>query len=84
MKNLSKDVDKLKRMIDNSRRTKNGYKCMNSGDVVTVDYFALCNLIKFYEMTKNDVNRVLIARDMLNKTFFGFQPVDKEEVIKGA
>jgi hypothetical protein len=72
MRNLQKAVTKLKNNIKAS-----GQRCWNTNDQVYVSYFALQELIKYYEYSRDDAERILEARELLDKVYFIFQPSSK-------
>lgn len=87
MKELDASVRKIKRGMDDSFRmtrsdgtTYVNYTC-GTGKMVTVDYFALRDLLDFYKETKDAVNKVLIARELLRLVHWGMEPKDKEKTI---
>lgn len=62
---LTKSVGKLKEQMKS--QTKGA---MNAGDEVYVDYFALSDLLCYFEETKEAAERVIRARDELHQLFF--------------
>ena len=87
MKRLDAALRKIKKGMDDSFRITlaDGTTCVNytcsQGKMVTVDYFALRDLIEFYRETRDKANRVMIARDLLHGIYFTSDPVDKERTI---
>lgn len=93
MKRLEASVQKIRKGIDDSFRSRNAArgvpdhpKCLanttcSQGQMVTVDYFALNDLLRYFEETKKISNRVLVARHMLDGVFFG-RPADIEKTIR--
>jgi hypothetical protein len=87
MKRLRASVRKINQGIDASFTiTQNGRTFVNKtcsqGKMVSVDYFALCDLLEYFEETQKQSNRVMVARDMLKDVFFGSEPEDKEKTIR--
>jgi hypothetical protein len=88
MKRLKASVRKIQKGIDDSFRItlKDGTTYVNKtcsqGKMVTVDYFALCDLLEYFENTQKQSNRVMVARDMLKDAFWGQEPEDKEKIIR--
>jgi hypothetical protein len=81
MKHLESKVRKIKQGIEDSFRitlpdgtTHVNYTC-SQGKMVTVDYFALKDLIEFYEETKVAASRVIVARETLARTYWGKDPL---------
>lgn len=64
---LVRKVKKLKRACDTEARSRG---CMNGTSLVTVGWFDLCDLIEYFEDTREAARRVCVARDALDKVFF--------------
>lgn len=62
---LAESVRKLKEQFKS--QTKGA---MNSGDEIYVDYFALSDLIHYFDESKEAAVRVVKARDALHNVFF--------------
>lgn len=60
MEQLEKNYQKLKANLESDRP-----RAHSQGDMISVDYFALLKLLRYYEDTKDATRRVLIARDAL-------------------
>lgn len=68
MEDLAKSVAKLKRQ---SKAQSTGLNsCKNAGDTIDVDYFALQDLLRFFDETQEAARRVLIAREALSGDMF--------------
>lgn len=81
MKKLKKGIDDSFRITRPNGRSYVNYTC-STGKTVTVDYFALRDLMEYYTETRDKANRILVARDMLHGVFFGEEPTDKEKLIR--
>jgi hypothetical protein len=90
MRRMEAQIRKLKRGMDESFRitrpdgsTYVNYTC-SQGKMVTVDYFALQDLIEFYEETRVAASQVIVAREALKHTYWAKDPLPKEPSTQGA
>lgn len=64
---LIRKVRELRQQVDDQAKSRGS---MNSRDTVEVDYFAMCDLITYFEETREAARRVVVARDALHQVFF--------------
>lgn len=67
MRDLRKVVAKLRRAADAELTAR---RAMSSGAKVSVDYFALIDLIDYFDETQDAATRVIKARDLLEDIMF--------------
>ncbi len=81
MRHMEKQIKKLNKGIKDSftHIDSNGNKVTNytcsQGRMVEVDYFALQDLIEFYEETKKAASQVIIAREALVHAYWPKEPL---------
>ncbi len=71
MKELKREVATLRHQADAELHLRGA---MNSGCQVSVDYFALRNLINYFDETQDAALRVAKARDLLENVMFSVNP----------
>lgn len=63
---MDKTVNTLRKTVQSDRKNR------SSGSLIKVDYFALCNLIDYYEDTKEAAERWIKIRELIDGTMFQF------------